>query len=148
MNCVRQWVSLTGVSCTRRTKWTKVLQVNSEIAHIDRRNRSFRHPFPVTTINAKMSTNGANTKIVPMKEAKESLLEVDEGIQVWYQTWGNLESGIPVLFVHGGPGNCVADYEGINEKFFDKTRFFVIEVDQRGTGKSQVTVTTFDIVFL
>ena len=95
-----------------------------------------------------MSTNGANTKIVAMKEAKESLLEVDEGIKVWYQTWGNLESGIPVLFVHGGPGNCVADYEGINEKFFDKNRFFVIEVDQRGTGKSQVTVTTFDIVFL
>ena len=148
MNCVRQWVSLTGVSCTRRTKWTKVLQVNSEIAHIDRRkNRLFRNPFLVATINANMSTNGANTKTVAMKEAKESLLEVDEGILVWYQTWGNVESGIPVLFVHGGPGNCVADYEGINEKFFDKNRFFVIEVDQRGTGKSQVIV-TFDIVLL
>ena len=57
-----------------------------------------------------------------------------------YHTWGNQANGIPVLFVHGGPGNCVADYEGINAKFFDKDQFFVIEVDQRGTGKSQPSV--------
>ena len=70
----------------------------------------------------------------------QALLETnDRGIKLWYQTWGNRVSGIPVLFVHGGPGNCVADYEGINEKFFDKEKFFVVEVDQRGTGKSQVS---------
>lgn len=42
-----------------------------------------------------------------------------------------------VLFVHGGPGNSVADYEAANEFFFDHTKFRVFEVDQRGCGKSR-----------
>ena len=53
--------------------------------------------------------------------------------------WGK-RSGIPVLFVHGGPGNCVADYQNVNERFFDANVFYVVEVDQRGTGKSQPSV--------
>ena len=35
-------------------------------------------------------------------------------IELWYRTWGNKANGIPVLFVHGGPGNCVSDYQNIN----------------------------------
>ena len=53
--------------------------------------------------------------------------------------WGK-RSGIPVLFVHGGPGNCVADYQNVNARFFDASIFFVVEVDQRGTGRSQPSV--------
>jgi proline iminopeptidase len=41
-----------------------------------------------------------------------------------------------VIFVHGGPGNCVADYKGVNAHFFEAEKYFVVEVDQRGTGKS------------
>ena len=86
-------------------------------------------------------TSSSENKILAIHEAKQNLLDIGEnGIKLWYQTWGNRLNGIPVLFVHGGPGNCVADYEGINEKFFDKDRFFVVEVDQRGTGKSQPSV--------
>ena len=61
-------------------------------------------------------------------------------IQLWYRTWGNKKHGIPVLFVHGGPGNCVADYQDINAKFFYLNKFYVIEVDQRGTGRSKPSV--------
>lgn len=39
-----------------------------------------------------------------------------------------------MLFVHGGPGNCVADYQDVNERFFDADKFYVVEIDQRGTG--------------
>ena len=86
-------------------------------------------------------TSSTENKTLAIHEAEQNLLDIGEnGIKLWYQTWGNRSSGIPVLFVHGGPGNCVADYEGINGKFFDKNRFFVIEVDQRGTGKSQPSV--------
>lgn len=61
--------------------------------------------------------------------------------------WGNPE-GCPVLFVHGGPGNSVADYDQMagggvgaaNARFFDPSIWFVVEVDQRGTGKSQPSV--------
>jgi len=80
------------------------------------------------------------SKIIGMENAEENMLDIGEGLKLWYHTWGNRSKGVPVLFVHGGPGQCVADYEGINAKFFDKDRFFVIEVDQRGTGKSQPSV--------
>lgn len=42
--------------------------------------------------------------IVPIERASEHYIEVDEGIFLWYRIWGNRKSGVPVLFVHGGPG--------------------------------------------
>lgn len=81
--------------------------------------------------------------IVPIEKAQEGYLSVDDidgaDIRLWYQTWGNRD-GIPVLFVHGGPGQCVAYYDNLNAVFFDKEKYFVIEVDQRGTGKSEPSV--------
>ena len=86
----------------------------------------------------KMSS--VENKVLSMSQAEENLLDIGIGMKLWYRTWGNITKGIPVLFVHGGPGNSVDDYEGINEKFFDKDKFYVVEVDQRGTGKSQPSV--------
>lgn len=87
--------------------------------------------------------------IVPIEEGTERLIEVQSSgeagspnIQLWLRLWGNRASGIPVLFVHGGPGNSVlGTYGNVNKEFFDCNRFFVVEVDQRGTGKSQPSVT-------
>jgi len=70
----------------------------------------------------------------------DNYLEVAPGISLWFTTWGNAESGIPVLFVHGGPGACCADYQHINQRFFDTNKYHVIEVDQRGTGNSVPSV--------
>lgn len=41
--------------------------------------------------------------------------------------------GIPVLFVHGGPG---AGCSEVDRRFFDPARFRVVLVDQRGAGRS------------
>lgn len=83
--------------------------------------------------------------IVSIDNAEEAMLDLGisrsgHRIEMWYQTWGNRQTGVPVLFVHGGPGNAVGDYHNINSKFFDKKRFFVVESDQRGTGRSQPSV--------
>ncbi|EOD39034.1 hypothetical protein EMIHUDRAFT_466735 [Emiliania huxleyi CCMP1516] len=82
--------------------------------------------------------------VVPIGEAEEGTVAVGEveGVEVrlWYRTWDSRAAGTPVLFVHGGPGNCVADYADINGEFFDAARFFVVEVDQRGTGRSTPSV--------
>jgi pimeloyl-ACP methyl ester carboxylesterase len=77
--------------------------------------------------------------ILQITEATEHRLELEGGLSLWYRTWGN-HSGTPVLFVHGGPGQCVADYQDLNAKFFEADNFFVVEVDQRGTGSSQPSV--------
>ena len=92
-----------------------------------------------STANPTTDKNMAAGRTV--NDAKESFFVVDkingEDIKLWYRTWGN-PTGIPVLFVHGGPGNCVADYD--NPAFFDADKFFVVEIDQRGTGESLPSV--------
>lgn len=42
--------------------------------------------------------------IVPIERASEHYIEVDDGIFLWYRIWGNRDTGVPLLFVHGGPG--------------------------------------------
>ena len=42
-------------------------------------------------------------------------------------------AGIPVLFVHGGPGAGCEDY---HRRFFDPERYRIILFDQRGCGRS------------
>ncbi len=43
-------------------------------------------------------------------------------------------SGIPVLFIHGGPG---AGCEAYHRRFFDPTRYRIVLFDQRGCGRSK-----------
>ena len=68
----------------------------------------------------------------------------DVTLKIWFRTWGRMDgTGIPILFVHGGPGNAIADYfDNGNKRFFqdDDHSYFVVEVDQRGTGNSQPSV--------
>ena len=48
-------------------------------------------------------------KTTTIENAQVAMLDLGDGIEMWYRTWGNRQSGVPVLFVHGGPGNSVAD---------------------------------------
>lgn len=59
-------------------------------------------------------------------------LEVSGGHSLYVEESGNPE-GIPVLFVHGGPG---AGCESTSRRFFDAERFRIILFDQRGCGRS------------
>ena len=78
---------------------------------------------------------------VSIDNAQEFLIPLDGGDkEIWFRTWGNQEGGVPILFVHGGPGQAVADYHNGNQRFFDPEKLYVVEVDQRGTGRSQPSV--------
>ncbi|WP_144780189.1 prolyl aminopeptidase [Marinobacter maritimus] len=59
-------------------------------------------------------------------------LAVDAPHELYVEESGNPE-GIPVLFVHGGPGAGCEDY---HRRFFDAERFRIILMDQRGAGRS------------
>ena len=67
-------------------------------------------------------------QITEIGSAVSGLLDVGGGVRLWYRTWGNKQSGIPVLFVHGGPGNCVADYQDVNQRFFDVDKYWVVRL--------------------
>lgn len=60
------------------------------------------------------------------------MLDVGDGHQVYYEESGN-KDGIPVLFVHGGPGaGCASSHR----QFFDPSQYRIILFDQRGCGRS------------
>ncbi len=60
------------------------------------------------------------------------MLAVDDGHEIYLEQSGNPE-GIPVLFVHGGPG---AGTQKLDRRFFDPERYRIILFDQRGSGRS------------
>ena len=61
-----------------------------------------------------------------------SFLKVSNGHALYYEQYGN-PNGIPILFLHGGPG---AGFSNSHKGFFDPNIFRVIFFDQRGSGKS------------
>ncbi|HSW37038.1 MAG TPA: alpha/beta fold hydrolase [Candidatus Saccharimonadales bacterium] len=64
---------------------------------------------------------------------QEFFLDVGDGHQLYVQDWGKKDTGIPIIFLHGGPGDHVKDkHKGV----FDPKRQRVIFFDQRGCGKS------------
>lgn len=59
-------------------------------------------------------------------------VEVSHGFSIYFEESGN-PKGVPVLYLHGGPG------EGVNPKkrrLFNPKKFRVVMFDQRGCGKS------------
>ena len=59
-------------------------------------------------------------------------LEVDAPHELYWEECGNPD-GLPILFVHGGPG---AGCSLFDRRFFDPAAFRVVLVDQRGSGRS------------
>jgi len=69
----------------------------------------------------------------PVGTLRSGMLAVDALHTIYWEEVGNPE-GIPVLFLHGGPGAGVSPQ---HRRFFDPRHYRVILFDQRGAGKSQ-----------
>lgn len=67
-----------------------------------------------------------------IKPYKTHRLAVDPPHQLYIEECGNPD-GIPVLFVHGGPGAGCSRHD---RSFFDPERYRIILFDQRGAGRS------------
>jgi len=68
----------------------------------------------------------------PIEPTRHGMLAVDEIHTIYWEEVGNPD-GIPVIFLHGGPG---AGLSPQHRRFFDPERYRVILFDQRGAGKS------------
>lgn len=97
-----------------------------------------------TNPNTKMYTKCKNKnrkKMIkepysPKPAYTEGMLQVDETNKIYWQISGN-PNGIPVIFVHGGPGGGTSENSKI---FFDPQKYKIILFDQRGCGKSTPSV--------
>lgn len=68
----------------------------------------------------------------PITPYADGLLDVGDGHRVYYELSGH-PKGLPVVFVHGGPG---AGTVGTQRRYFDPDKYCVILFDQRGAGNS------------
>ncbi|MBA1273796.1 prolyl aminopeptidase [Stutzerimonas azotifigens] len=59
-------------------------------------------------------------------------LPVGDG-HVLYLDESGTPGGLPVLFIHGGPG---AGCDGLSRRFFDPNLYRIVTFDQRGSGRS------------
>ena len=69
----------------------------------------------------------------PLEPYATRILQVQAPHELYVEECGNPD-GLPVIFVHGGPGGgCTAD----NRRFFDPARYRIVLFDQRGCGRSR-----------
>ncbi len=83
----------------------------------------------------------------PIQPYRTHHLAVDARHTLYIEECGNPE-GLPVVFLHGGPG---AGCEPYHRRFFDPERYRIVLFDQRGCGRSTphaelVDNTTWDLV--
>ena len=67
-----------------------------------------------------------------LRPVREGWLAVGAGHEIYWQASGN-PKGIPVVWLHGGPGSSASP---LHRRFFDPTRYWIIQYDQRGCGRS------------
>ncbi len=78
-------------------------------------------------------------KLFPLRKPyKKGFFNVGDGHSLYYALYGN-PKGIPVLFVHGGPGGGCGKFA---YRQFNPKKFNILLVDQRGSGKSKPFAST------
>ncbi|MFE4499603.1 prolyl aminopeptidase [Rhodococcus sp. NPDC056743] len=69
----------------------------------------------------------------PVDPYESGMLDASDGQTLYWESIGN-PSGIPVVYLHGGPGSgCTVGAR----RYFDPTRFRAVLFDQRGCGRSR-----------
>ncbi|MES2128618.1 MAG: prolyl aminopeptidase [Pseudomonadota bacterium] len=72
------------------------------------------------------------TLFPPIQPLRQGMFKADDVHSLYWEEVGNPD-GVPVLFLHGGPG---AGLSPQHRRFFDPRHYRVILFDQRGAGKS------------
>ncbi|PZQ43463.1 MAG: prolyl aminopeptidase, partial [Micavibrio aeruginosavorus] len=67
-----------------------------------------------------------------IKPYSSGYLPLEHGHEMYWEQSGNPD-GVPMLFVHGGPGGGTSPEQ---RRFFDPDHYRIILFDQRGAGKS------------
>ncbi len=68
----------------------------------------------------------------PLSPFNHGMLRVDPRHELYFEQSGN-PNGVPVVFLHGGPGGGVNDS---HRRYFDPDHYHIVLFDQRGSGRS------------
>lgn len=75
----------------------------------------------------------SRTLFPKITDYKQEWLDVGDGHQLYLEQSGNPD-GIPVLYLHGGPGGGTSEN---HRRYFDPNLYRIILFDQRGCGQSK-----------
>lgn len=91
-------------------------------------------------VRVRLSDPGHGAETMPRSDLypdiapyESGYLPLDSGHTMYWEQVGS-PSGMPALFLHGGPG---AGAGAVHRRFFDPGRFRVVIFDQRGSGRSR-----------
>ncbi len=76
--------------------------------------------------------DGASVLFPAIEPYRQGRLDVGDGHVLYYELCGNPD-GIPVVFLHGGPGSGCGP---VHRRLFDPARYRILLFDQRGCGRS------------
>ncbi|MBB2206229.1 prolyl aminopeptidase [Gluconacetobacter takamatsuzukensis] len=80
-----------------------------------------------------MITAAGRMPYPPIEPYRSGILDTGDGHRVYWELCGNPD-GIPVVFLHGGPGGgCTPAHR----RLFDPARYRILLFDQRGCGRSR-----------
>lgn len=79
-----------------------------------------------------MTESYTRTLYPPIEPHDAGHLDVGEDQRIYWEVSGNPD-GIPVVFVHGGPGGGTGPAQ---RRYFDPDRYRIVLFDQRGCGRS------------
>ena len=71
----------------------------------------------------------------PSASTGEHRVKTSDGIQLWYRVAG-VSKGVPVLFLHGGPGEGSQAMQALGGPALEK-KVRMVYLDQRGSGQSE-----------
>jgi proline iminopeptidase len=71
----------------------------------------------------------------PGASTGEHRVKTSDGVQLWYRVAG-VSRGVPVLFLHGGPGEGSQAMQALGGPALEK-RVRMVYLDQRGSGQSE-----------
>ena len=78
------------------------------------------------------STTASPQAYPPLAPTRSGMLRLDDLHTMYWEESGNPQ-GVPVLFLHGGPGSGTVPRQ---RQFFDPAYYRIVLFDQRGAGKS------------
>ncbi len=84
------------------------------------------------TAESASSGNGLRVLFAPLEPRASGTLRLDDTHEMYWEESGN-PAGIPVVFLHGGPGSGTSPQ---HRCFFDPDAYRIILYDQRGAGRS------------
>jgi proline iminopeptidase len=88
--------------------------------------------FQPATMHDHQNTPLRHTFYPPIECYRHGMLQLDSVHSMYFEESGN-PNGIPVLFLHGGPG---AGASASHRQFFDPAAYRIVIYDQRGAGRS------------